>query len=168
MWKSTGSESKKRKRGGVGWGYRRMSELRGPWKSPAFPAFTGRETEQGWDQGHIRMKTCAAVRHWLVFVLLCFFLIRKRRLFCFWLWNCSWYWNWFLSQTTIKLDIIYEKLFSIIIHKQCRVIPKRRENIDEPHNCFDFLPADISGSQSRTGTHAEKVASLSLGDTIRI
>jgi len=50
-----------------------MSELRGPWKSPAFPAFTGRETEQGWDQGHIRMKTCAAVRHWLVFVLLCFF-----------------------------------------------------------------------------------------------
>ena len=61
-----------------------------------------------------------------------------------------------------------KKLFSLIIHKQCRVIPKRRENIDEPHNCFDFLPADISGSQSRKGTHAEKVASLSFGDTIRI
>lgn len=62
-----------------------------------------------------------------------------------------------------------KKLFSIIVHKQCRVSPKiRGKKLDEPYHCFGFLPADISGLQSRKGTHAEQAATLSLGDTIRI
>lgn len=34
----------------------------------------------------------------------------------------------------------------------------------DPCNCPDFLPGDVSGSQSKRGTQAEQAAFLSLGD----